>query len=413
MPFAAAAAPRAGSTFRSASGKSPARRSPSPSPSAFSVKTTGVRNSALTRAQRETDRELQRHMQSLLHLKNQLRRMHDDVSKQYTTLTGVLKDAGAMYGELTSDIKQRAENTNVNDESVKKYVNLVHAHLEQVNTGVGEARQAMDELTLHDRQLQHLMVLVDRATDIDMQCLDGSVPDAVIINGSPLFPDLTINDAAEVMKLGTAICAKAGRLATGIRRAITNGRGEAAHSAQTLETRLSTNARMNAESVSSSTRQLQGLRYESARLEKQKATLLEEAEAIEGRLAQVDRTVALRETAKDAIFSRKGTDPVVDVLKRERVELAARRKDLEAKLKALNVQLARVSEDTDSCITATAHAAERTEAYSSAARYCGGAGFSSRSMSNVASPATSARDPSRIASARASVSPLRQQGRLR
>ena len=51
----------------------------------------------------------------------------------------------------------------------------------------------------------------------------------------------------------------------------------------------------------------------------------EEAEAIDGRIAQVDRTVALRETAKDAIFSRKGSDPVVDVLKRERVELALSR----------------------------------------------------------------------------------------
>jgi prefoldin subunit 5 len=329
---------------------------------------------------RETDRELQRHVQSLLHLKNRLRRAHDALGKEYSSISQALKDVVASCHELSDDLERTrvAHQSTGADGVLAKHAQLVHDHLGTLQALGTEARDSLSGISLTDRELQHLMVLVDRATDIDMQCLDGTVPDAVITNGSPLFPHLTINDSDAAVDKASNLTAKASRIAHGLRRALTTARGEVSHSAHQFEQNLHTAARINAEAAHGAGRQLEGLRYDLGRLQKHKSALLEEMEAVDARHGQVTRTITLRETAKDAIFSKTGVDPVIPVLRKEASELAQRRSDLDQQLHAINAQIERSQHETAAASDQAAVAMHRVDSFSLAASTRAGSSFSRR-----------------------------------
>ena len=349
-------------------------------------------NFTLSKAMQETDRELQRHLQSLLHLKNRLRRSHDAIGKEYSTVTAAVKESITACEQLDTDLedtRRTYQATQEADGSMERHALLVHGHLEVMKELGGEAQQVLSNLSLTNRELQHLMVLVDRATDIDMQCLDGRVPDAVITNGSPLFPHLTINDADKVMDNANGYAAQANRVAQALRRSVTTSRGEASHSAKQFEISLNTAARIHAEAAQGAVRHVEGLRYELGRLQKQKAGVLEELEGIEARVSQVSRTIALRETAKDAIFSKAGVDPVIAVLQRETNELGIRRSELHQRLATVNDSIDKAEREKQTRTDTAALATHKTESFCNAAASRAGSLFSKRAGSTVGAAAGS------------------------
>jgi hypothetical protein len=373
----------------SASGRSASVRSTATT-AAGSSKTSFV----LQQAMRNTDKELQKHLQSLLHLKNGLRRGHDALGKEYTSVAHAQKDALACCGQLEDDMnrtREAYETTGTAESFIQRHALMVHAHLAAIQALAEEARQSLSAVALCDRELQHLMVLVDRATDIDMQCLDQAIPDAVITNGSPLFPHLSINDTDTVVEKASALCSNAHRIAAAVRRSIANATAEVSHSAHQFEQSLQTAARAHAEAAQGASRQLEGIRYEQGRLQRQKATLLEESEAVDARLNQVMRTISLREAAKDAIFSKSGVDPVVGVLRNEAKELSTRRDELDSRLRVINDNIAKSNAELNQRSDSQALSAHRTESYTLASsnRAAAGGGFSRRPSamnSQAASP---------------------------
>lgn len=320
--------------------------------------TRGSSVGTLAAARRVSDRELQKHLQSLLHLKNRLRRLHDAVAKEYTAVARACADATAAQQLAADELSQcdasgSADGHSVHgpqaDACIQLHVTALTRFSHLLQGAIADSSVAQDELSLHDRKLQHLMVLVDRATDIDMQCMSGDVPDAVITNGSPLFPGLSINDADREIDAGAALCAKAGRLAAAVRRLLSGGRSEVNRSAEQMEVAVATSARLLSEKSSLTSHRVEGLRWEESRLARQVSMLEEELAEVCLRLAQATKTVALREAAQDAIFTstKRGElgDVVAAALKKEAKELKQRESELKTRIDATSVSLSKARDE--------------------------------------------------------------------
>ena len=218
-------------------------------------------------------------------------------------------------------------------------------HVACMTQAVAEASTLLNEITLQDRKLQHLMILADRAADVDMQCLSAQVPTTVVTSGSPLYPDVTLSDCRSVLDEAVSLCARASRVAQAIRKLVATAEAEANVTVDKLETVLETASRLHADVVDMATRHADGFKWELARVQRAHSKHESDLAAVTQRQEHVERMLGLRVAAESTLLSEKSgapgsADPVIAALKREAHELALRKEEIRVKLASLESTLA-------------------------------------------------------------------------
>ena len=380
------AMPRAVTTLRSPSVSTThstittmSQRSTSPNAGARRAQRKGV-----AEAKRATEKELQRHMQSLLGMKQSLRRLHDEISKEFSTLTVAVEhasgartaldhipDGGHGLIEAMKDASCEEELVDIllsegfHEEDIRKqikYIVTLRRHNQLLTDLVREAGYVLSELSLMDREVQHLATLVDRACDVDLQCMNETIGDTVVCNGSPMFPNRSIEDTDAVLNSGSEVCAKAGRLSLYIRKLISTGKAEAERSAHDLQLAMSISARVAERKLSSTKREIQGVNYEIGRVNRLLAEADAEKHKVQTRLDTVVRTINLRETAKDSIFTKGGADFVCIAMRKEQQELELRLEELDIRRGSILSELEQLERDKTEYEHVLVEAAAKNEA---------------------------------------------------
>lgn len=367
--------------------------------SAFGASTGKAKGSAVHKsakqvaeeAKKRTELELSRHLQALLHLKQRLRRAHDDAGKEYSGLHTSLGIAREMMTDLdrmrsvdlgvaaiavlekerdrgsalqaiggvsssspqssprpkSEELQSSRGATDTSSRAVplQQHASVLDRNSHIIHKILADGAEVLQQLNLSDRELQHLMTLVDRAADVDMQCMSGAVTNTVTVNGSPLYPTLTLNDADGVMARSTAQCAKAGRFSTYVRRLLTSGMSEVTHSAEHLATAMKTCAKVAAEQAASLQRELESALWEERRAKKRHSELTAEAEQVLERLKYIHKTLRLREAAlMSGAAGVVGSDPVIDALREEEAGVQVQLNQLETHLREVEAAVATLSE---------------------------------------------------------------------
>lgn len=284
-------------------------------------------------------------MQELLFLKQKLRRQHECIAKEYS----LLHQAVSQGTQLRDKLKQVTLSALTNNEEVEgKYVVLAK-HEATVDAMMNEGNVMLEALSSCDRELQNVMSLVDRASDIEVQCMSGSIADVVICNGSPLYPNQSVNDADAIASRCATVCTRSGRLSTLIRRVVCSCACEVQSAAQQISTSLSVNERVSSEKVVSAQRRLEGIQWEQRKSQQHIEECDQEEAQLNQRLEHVRRAIGLRRTAKEFILTKDGRDVVEGALRSEEQQLLSRARLLQEKKHHLEAEVAKLQSDAELC----------------------------------------------------------------
>ena len=232
---------------------------------------------------------------------------------------------------------------------------VLQRHIDGITATAASSKSLLGEIAVHARQVRHMMVLVDRATDIEMQCMGQGAFEAgspspslsttlaparqqtssspstsmeadvdVLVNASPLYPMLNADDADAVIKACSDVNVKAARATLLLKRAIAAANGEIAESSTSLVNVMKVGAKCAQEKFSQAKRTVAGIAWEEQLLHKRLQKAQAEKATLTQRLALIEKSLKMR----SASGLRLDRDEVASSLQQERIALEKRRDDV-------------------------------------------------------------------------------------
>ncbi|CUE64528.1 Hypothetical protein, putative [Bodo saltans] len=212
---------------------------------------------------------------------------------------------------------------------------------DELRRGVQGSVSTHHDLVSIERKAQHMVTLLDRAADAEVQVLQGAFPDyssssvtrststthnfnkprathsndqqhqhaaanndqqqqqrlnVVFVNASPMFPDMTIDDCADLLLQMSALCVTASEVSLRLRRTIENGHVSAALTSQSLALQLSRGEKIAEAKHDEAELLHQAALNEEVRLKSKKSDLLQQLQGIQHRQEHIQHTLKLRVT---------------------------------------------------------------------------------------------------------------------
>jgi hypothetical protein len=207
---------------------------------------------------------------------------------------------------------------------------VIRRHIETVAGLAAAAQGILGEIAAANRVAEHMMVLVDRTMDVEMQCMghgaftakshqnvnyhddissSGGVGAAaaagngmdrpVLVNASPLYPFMTVHDAGQVTGACTAVNVKAARATLSLKRAIAAAAAEVHNSSTNLIAAMKVGAKCAQEKFAQTKRSAAGMAWEEQLLQKKLAKVQAEEVAVQQRLAVIAASLQMRAGLQD------------------------------------------------------------------------------------------------------------------
>lgn len=206
---------------------------------------------------------------------------------------------------------------------------------EILRLGVSEAIAVHKDLEAVARKGQHMVVLLDRAIDGEVQVQQGAFPRGVVgtgttsmqhsstpvvvvgrpadqrlnvvfVNASPLFPSMTIDDCHGVLAAMSTLCVAASEVSRTLRRTIENGHVSTALSSQALALQLSRGEKIALAKHEEAELLYRAASNEEGSLRWKKSELLEQLAQFQKRQEEIQHTLRLREALGGGIAATRG-----------------------------------------------------------------------------------------------------------
>jgi hypothetical protein len=240
-----------------------------------------------------------------------------------TPLTGMYRSPSqrsAQSWRLPDDTPTKPHQCARKEESLALGTGVVlRAHAERIFSTMAQARETMEELTFKTRHVVHVAALVDRAADIELQCIAcsefasaapgrsdnrsasqtadrlGNVE--ILVNASPIFPETTVADAPKVLQDCERVIMKASDLSLKLRRLVSHSEGAMKQHSGALHKLIQNKARTAATKLAQCCLQRRAAGAELTTIGVKIRTYQWEKAALVHRLRQLDAAIALRKIA--------------------------------------------------------------------------------------------------------------------
>jgi hypothetical protein len=201
---------------------------------------------------------------------------------------------------------------------------------DELRRGVQGAVAVHHELIAMERKAQHMVTLLDRAADAEVQVLHGAFPkpqhrvaattttvhshhrdaaavvddeqqqqqqrlNVVFVNASPLYPSMTIDECPDLLIHMSSLCVTASEISLRLRRTIENGHVSAALTSQSLALQLSRGEKIAEAKHDEAELLHRAALHEEVRLKSKKSDLLEQLRRLQRRQDEIQHTLKLRE----------------------------------------------------------------------------------------------------------------------
>jgi hypothetical protein len=224
---------------------------------------------------------------------------------------------------------------------IARHLATLQTHAHELHELLRLADETLQALAVEQQRLRHLAALLDRAIDVDMQCVTrraattrSAAPVTVTVNASPLFPGLGIGDVAPCLAHASELCARGGRLAGALRKFVSTATAHVAVTRSGIHATCLTAERTLAERVASLRRQLDGFEFEIGKAAGRTRDNDVQREKVSQRLQGAKEQLRMRRTAALAAGPAALPDPVAAALVMEVAELQEREAAVSLRAKA-------------------------------------------------------------------------------
>lgn len=229
-----------------------------------------------------------------------------------------------------------------NAEKALHYGPVILKEIAFLRTRIDRCRQLLADTASSSDKLQHLSMLIDVATNVDLVCLGRLDTDAtnVVVPASPAFPTLTLSDFDEAENEAASLTAYCCRAASELRKSVQSAVAGHSQCFEALIAAMRLGVKCAEAKRAESQRQIDEIDRDTIqRVQRHLDECLQEEARCAEQLTAAQKIITVRTAAlSNNVFGDRGgplNDPVIAASKTEVIQLERRRGEIDAKKERL------------------------------------------------------------------------------